>query len=320
MTRIEHDKELPMDALSSLRWALLSNATFSATSAVLLLAFPAMVGEWLGVEASLVYRLIGAGLLLYALDLIHQATRPRMATWHALVASVGDFAWVVGSAALLITAPHIFSAQGLTLVGGVAGVVFVFGLWQWRMIAAVYRAPGSQQGRYRLCLIVEVNAPPEAMWRLISDLGSIWRYTPAVTTSQLEGEPGVGAVRTCTDRAGKRWAEQCIEFDGHARNFTVRFLAEAPDFPFPVKTMRGGWAVQSSLTGSQVMVWWELTLKRGLPPSVLLPLFALRADRDFPQIILRMGEAARSSVVPTAGAVPNSGRSVVFTRLLPQLC
>jgi hypothetical protein len=309
-----------MDALSSLRWALLSNATFSVTTAVLLLAFPAVVGEWLGVHAPLVYRLIGAGLLLFALDLIHQATRPRMATWRALLASAGDFSWVVGSAALLLTASHVFSAQGVALLGGVAAIVFCLGLWQWRMIAAIYRAPGSQQGTYRLCLIVEVNAPPDAMWRVISDLGSIRRYTPALTSSQLEGEPGVGAVRTCTDRAGKRWTEECIEFDGRARNFTVRFRAEAPDFPFPVKTMLGGWAVQSSAAGSQVMVWWELTLKGGLPPSVLLPLFALRTDRDFPRVILRMGEAARSSVAPTAGAVVNSGQSIVVTRLLPQLC
>lgn len=308
-----------MEAVSFLRWALLSNAAFSFTSAVVLVAFPATVGKWLGVEALLVYRLIGAGLLLFAFDLIHQASRPRVATWRALLASAGDFSWVLGSVVLLLTAPQIFSPRGLALVGGVAAIVFGFGLWRWRTIAAVYRTPGARQGTYRLCLIVEVNAPPQALWRVISDLGGILRSMPALTSSQLEGEPGVGAVRTCTDRDGKRWSEECIEFDGNARTFTVRFLAEAPDFPFPVKTMRGGWAVQPSGAGSQVMVWWELMPKAGLPVPVLLPLFALRADRDLLQVIRRMGEAACGGC-PAAGVDTTPRRSAIVARLLPQPC
>ena len=100
------------------------------------------------------------------------------------------------------------------------------------------------------------------------------------------------------------------------RSFAVRFLSEAPNFPFPAKTMRGGWEVTQSNVGSQVMVWWELTPKSKLLAPIVLPLLAFQADRDFPKIIQRMATAALGKT----GEVqihPNAG---VLSRLLPSFC
>src|SRR5688572_24741360 len=105
-----------MEALKSLRRALACNAAFSFTCAALLLAFPGAVGEWLGLQANALYRVTGAGLVLFALDLVHQATRPRMATWRALIASIGDFSWVIASLVLLLVAHRAFATLGIVLV------------------------------------------------------------------------------------------------------------------------------------------------------------------------------------------------------------
>lgn len=304
-----------MKAVIPLRLALAANAAFSLSSALLMLFRPALVGEWLGIHAPLILQVVGIGLAAFAAELIYQATRQRVTTWRALLASAADFSWVAGSIVLLLTFPQLFSPLGIALVLAVAGAVFFFGAWQLWAAGRAHKLEGS--GEYRHCIIVETNAPAEKMWRVVSNIGDIKHYMPSLKRSVvLEGKaPGVGAVRACEDRAGKQWSEECTAFNpGHS--FVVRFLSEAPNFPFPAKTMRGGWEVTPSTVGSQVMVWWELTPRSKLLAPVILPLLAFQVDRDFPIIIQRMAAAAIGE--NGEGQMQSSGG--VYARLLPNFC
>lgn len=298
-----------------LRMALAANAAFSLTSAGLMIFRPSLVGDWLGIQAPLVLQAAGIGLLVFAADLLHQTTRHRIATWRALYASAADFLWVVGTFALLALFPSALSQTGNTLVVSVAFAVFLFGSWQLWAIGQAHKLKDS--GQYRHCILVAVNAPADAMWRVIGRIGDIKHYMPALKHSAiLDGKtPGVGAVRMCEDRAGKRWAEECIEFKV-GRSFDVRFLSEAPDFPFPAKTMRGGWEVIPTNGGSEVMVWWELEPKQKLLAPIILPLLAFQADRDFPKIVQRMAADALGRGPGVVGQ-RNPG---VIARLLPNFC
>jgi len=298
-----------------LRLALAANAVFSLSPALLMLFRPALVGEWLGIHAPFILQFVGFGLVIFAVELIYQATRQRVATWRALFASIADFLWVVGSIILLLAFPQLFSPEGNVLVIAVAGAVFGFGAWQLWAVGRAHRI--GKDGDYRHCIIVETNAPAEKMWRVVGNIGDIKNYMPSLKHSVvLDGKiPSVGAVRACEDRAGKQWSEECTEFNpGHS--FAVRFLSEAPNFPFPAKTMRGGWEVTTLNAGSQVMVWWELIPKNKLFAPIILPMLAFQADRDFPKIVHRMATDA----LENNGEVrlqPNAG---VVARLLPSFC
>lgn len=310
-----------MNTTLSLRYALLANAAFSTTSALLLMIYPAVVGQWLGLDATMVYQVVGAGLMVFAADLVHQATRRRIATWRALYASVADFTWVLGTLALVAFNPTLFTSQGNALVASVAAVVFCFGAWQFWAIGRAHQLPVAKRGsEYRHCIMVEVNAAPELMWRVISDLGGIKNYMPSLKSSLVVGdcESGVGAVRMCEDRSGKRWSEECIEFN-NSRSFTVRFLSEAPDFPFPAREMRGGWEVMPSEAGSRVMVWWELIPKQKFLAPIILPILARQVDRDFPAIIRRMAAGTRQGDEAESRQIPPD-RSGVVARLIPEFC
>lgn len=298
-----------------LRIALAANATFSFTSSGLMLFLPSFVGDWLGIHAPLVLQAIAVGLLVFAIDLLHQATRPRIATWRALYASAGDFAWVAATVVLLAVFPQHLSVEGNALVIGVAVVVGAFGAWQLWAAGRAHRSQADAQ--YRHCIIVGVNAPADAMWQVIERIGDIQRYMPSLKSSELLGgkAPGVGAVRQCEDRSGKRWAEECVGFKT-GESFTVRFLSEAPDFPFPVKRMTGGWKVTPAGNGTDVMVWWELDPKPQFLAPILLPILAFQADRDFPQIIQSM---ARDAVDHREDTVALKDSKIVG-QLLPRFC
>jgi len=304
-----------MKSVLPLRLALAANAAFSTSFGLLMSFQPKLIGEWLGVDAPLVLQAVGIGLVIFAAELIYQATRQRVVTWRALIASAADFSWSIGSFVLLLAMPQLFSSLGNLVVLAVAAAVLVFGAWQ--LWAAGYAHKTGQDGEYRHCIIVESNAPADKLWRSIGDIGDIKNYMPLLKHSAiLDGKaPGVGAVRVCEDHAGKQWSEELTEFNP-GRGFVVRFLSEAPNFPFPAKTMRGGWEITPSSAGSKVMVWWELTPKSKLAAPIILPLLAFQADRDFPKIIQRMAAAAVGSDVK----VKIQSNAGVFARLLPSFC
>lgn len=310
-----HLQEIILKPVFPLRLALAANAVFSFSSALLFLFLPAQVGEWLGIQAPHILQVVGLGLFVFAAELIYQATRQRVTTWRALLASAADFSWVAGSIVLLLVFPYLFSPLGNALILAVAGAVFVFGTWQFWAVGRAHRIEDS--GAYRHCILVETNAPSEELWRVIGNIGEIKNYMPSLKSVVVLGgkAPSVESVSACEDYTGKQRAEECTEFNpGHS--FTVRFLSEAPNFPFPAKTMRGGWEVTPSNAGSQVAVWWELTPKNKLFAPIILPLLAFQADRDFPKIIRRVATAALQKS-GEAQMQPNIG---VVVRLLPSVC
>lgn len=305
MTHIERSSR---DA-RPLRAALICNAGFSGLSGLLLVALPEAVAALLGPELPWLMRLLGIGLLLFAADLLHQASRPRLASWRALYASLADLLWVIGSIGLVALFPQHFNDSGIALVLAVAAAVLAMGSWQLQGIHRLHCAKDA--GRFRHCLACRVDAPAEAMWRVLRPLGDIARYMPDLAHSEVSGEPGLGAVRACEDRSGKRWRETCIDWqEGHA--FTLRFEAEATDFPFPASEMVGGWEVLPESEGSTVVVWWELKPRPAWAAVLLMPLLAMKADRDFPKVVSAMADAA----LGRSEAVPARRRG----RLLPSHC
>lgn len=280
-----------MTSARPLRIALLSNATFSGICGLLMLLWSGWVGGLLGVEGSFVLRLVGLGLLLFAADLIHQVSRSRLATWRALYASIADALWVVMSLLGLGLFPELFSWSGKVVLLLVAAIVATFGGWQIWGIDRYYRQ--SPSSLHRHCLVVQTEAPAAAIWSVIEQMGNIQRYMPSLLKSEILDNhlPGVGAVRRCQDRSGKSWMEECVAFEP-GKSLTMRFVAEAPNFPFPASTMIGGWQVFAVGEGSEVMVWWELTPKPRWLAPILLSLLASRSDRDFIPVIRRMANEA----------------------------
>jgi ribosome-associated toxin RatA of RatAB toxin-antitoxin module len=304
-----------MKAVLPLRLALMANAVFSFSTALLMFFNPVLVGEWLGIQTPQILQIMGIGLAIFASELIYQARSQRVATWRALLASAADFLWVVGSIVLLLAVPQLLPL-GSVLVLAVAGAVFIFGSWQ--LWAAGHAHQTGAGGDYRHCIIVETNVSAQKLWEVVGNIGEIENYMPSLKHSfVLEGKaPSVGAIRVCENRAGQQWSEECTEFNP-GRSFAVRFRSEAANFPFPAKTMRGGWEVISSDAGSQVMVWWELKLHNKLLAPLILPLLAFQVDRDFPKIVHRM---AATAILEPNSNVTMPLKEGVFARLVPIFC
>ncbi len=291
-----------------LRSALLANAAFSCFTGLLMALFPAALGAWMGLPKNLSLMPLGIGLLVFAGGLVHIATRQKPVAWHALIASLADFGWVLASLALLLFFSGSMSPNGELTVAAVACVVAIFGTLQVWGIDRMFRIPGSRLHRH--CVPVMVDLPKEHMASQICNLGKIHKFSPTLISSNIsKGKVGEGTVRTCTDNRGKKWSERCVSF--HPVNgYEMEFLCDEPSFPFPARQMRGGWALETVDNGTIVRVWWELEIKPAFLAPLIICLLARQVDNTFVEVINRMAH----------GFGDRGSTSGNQAKLLPQFC
>lgn len=297
-----------MDNSGLLRVALRLNAAFSGLSGLVLILLPETMGLLLGFSSPAVFLVIGVGLLGFSADLIHQATRERMAGWRALYASLGDVLWVLGSVVGVLVWADYLTAVGVAIVLAVAALVLCFGIAQLAGLNKLYYQPADDC--YAYAVKYQTQTPAEAMWQVIRKINDIDQYMSALASSSLEeASQGESPVRICEDRKGRKWRERCVEFSDRQRMFDVEFLTSDPGFPYPATWMIGGWRVEKRLQGSEISVWWQLQPKPKWMAPVLMAMLAFSVDRSFPAVIRNMearalsGNADAESANPTVTAL-----------------
>jgi hypothetical protein len=72
-----------------------------------------------------------------------------------------------------------------------------------------------------------INAPADAIWRMLSDFGSACRYLAQVDDCIVEGE-GVGALRTLTNADGSAIVERLETLDAASHRLGYSLLTDTP--------------------------------------------------------------------------------------------
>ena len=89
------------------------DAAFSTLCALPMLLGPDTVARFIGFSQPRELRDLGVSLLLFAVFLTVTATRKRIRVWIAASITAMDVAWVLGTAALLLTRSDLFNTTGI---------------------------------------------------------------------------------------------------------------------------------------------------------------------------------------------------------------
>ena len=108
------------------------NALFSAVCGLAMLLAPQALAAAIGLPWPLALSVIGAGLVLFALQLVWVGRTGRRG-W-ALLSTLEDFAWVAATPVVLVWLWPQFTALGVTALVLVAVLVELLGTWQWRVL------------------------------------------------------------------------------------------------------------------------------------------------------------------------------------------
>lgn len=114
----------------NLRMALKANSVFSLMSGILLLLFTKDIAELMNIDNHYVLVVVGVGMLLFFVSLIYNSTKIEISTLQVNFIIAQDYAWVIGSIALLVIDLYNISQSGNMIIGIVAIIVMLLGILQ----------------------------------------------------------------------------------------------------------------------------------------------------------------------------------------------
>lgn len=113
-----------------LRMGLRANAVFSGLSGIVFLVGFNLIGSFIGVVLPVLFILLGVGLLLFSLSLFRMGAQSELNPQEAVVVSLMDIGWVLGSIILLVWPNLPITLEGRWLIAIVADIVAIFAIWQ----------------------------------------------------------------------------------------------------------------------------------------------------------------------------------------------
>lgn len=132
---------IPTDAVSRLRLVLAANATTSLLGGLIALAAGPWLSATLGIDHVAVTRLLGAGLVLFGVDVAVVSRGPkRRLLPGALLVSIADAVWVV--ATIVVVATGVLTTTGIVVAVVIGLAVADFGVAQvWLRAKATRSVP-----------------------------------------------------------------------------------------------------------------------------------------------------------------------------------
>lgn len=277
------------DQSSLLRTSLRANAIFSVICAAVLITNSDAIASLIGLGSKAFYLTLGVGLALFATRLFYLAGAKSISAINALVASISDGIWVLGSLLVIAVYHGELSDKGLVIILGVAVCVAAFGILQARGILNLFQS-ASEPGLYRICLRIRAEAKYTNLWDIVSNLAGIARYVKGLESSEVsDGNANkVGAIRRCRDTSGKQWREVCTTRT-EGESLELKFLCEDKGFPFPMTEMLGSWHLRPmGENETSIDIIWEMKPKSQLLMVLFLPIMASKIASDFPDVVAKM--------------------------------
>ena len=141
-----------------------------------------------------------------------------------------------------------------------------------------------------------VAAPRDHVWEVVSDVAGLAAHAPNLSASVVEGS-GEGMARRCRNNGGQGWSETCTLWQpGHRYTMEV----DTSDYPYPMRQMRGTWAVEDDPGGTRIHVRYEFEPKYGLAGRALAVLMRPVFARTCRKMLDSYEQALRLRAQPAA--------------------
>lgn len=145
-------------------------------------AFATPIAGFMGVEAAFL-TLVGVAVIGFGLVTMSIARPSSPSPKLARLITLADVLWVVGAAVLIFGFPGDMTGGGRALLFSVSVPVGIFAVLQSRGVRLV-------EGPKRLVTEVKIDATPEVVWDVLTDLDSYEKWNPHIREGS--GTPEVG--------------------------------------------------------------------------------------------------------------------------------
>ncbi len=253
--------------MNKLQKYLTANALFSTLNGILSLVYQEKIEQIFKVEPSNFFFILGLLLLFFSLTIIIEIKKQRALPILWII--IQDILWVIGSIVLLVWNPFDISTEGNIIIALVALVVFLLGLGQAKGLARIDE--GNKKGQKSFKFKRKVKGTKQKVWKVISDVANYHEVAPNIDDSKVISGEKKGMVRTCSH--GKdTWSETCTLWE-EERQYSFVVNTHAPDYPYPLKTLKGTWIVDEiSNNENEITMIFEFEYKKPIQNILVHPL------------------------------------------------
>ena len=260
--------------MNTLQVALLGNAIFSLLSGLFLVWLRSKVANWFELEKSLIFLILGIGLLYFSYSIFRQLKTPEEDQVFYII--MQDLIWVFASAAIIIFKPFNISSFGYQAIAGVAVVVLIFGVGQ--SVGLAQTDDTDRKGIKRLAFERMINVSKQDTWQMISDVGNYHTVAPNIDSVQIVSGQGEGMIRSCTHKAD-HWTEVATLWE-EGEQYSFEVDTEAEDYPYPLKYLKGTWQVKEvGPAQSQITMVFEFAYERRIFNLLIHPFMKKKFDK-----------------------------------------
>lgn len=262
--------------MKSIQKALLANALFSGLSGLVLIVFKDKIAHVFATSNTTVFWIVGTALIFFTATILFELKRQN--PLGVLLIIFQDLLWVLASIILLIFRPFAISAMGYTLIAIVALIVLGMALFQIKALARIDER--NEDGTKQLRFQRTVKATKAQVWKVISDVENYHKVAPNIDHVTLVSGKGEGLVRSCS-HGEDSWTETCTLWE-EEKQYAFLVNTNAPDYPYPLKYLKGTWKVEAvSPSTTQIVMWFDFRYKQKYQNWLLHPVL----KRKFRKIV-----------------------------------
>ena len=108
--------------------------------------------------------------------------------------------------------------------------------------------------RVKIVEQIEVNAPPEKVWAIISDFCSIKDWHPGITACESDNGTQPDSIRTITVEGGEQLKEKLVKHEPD-RYMQQYMMMEPNEKVFPINTHGATITVKEGENGGSIVEW-----------------------------------------------------------------
>ena len=252
--------------MNYLQITLLSNALFSLLTGLSLIIFHSTIAGWFGNQNTIVFWVIGIGLLFFSYSVFIQIKSPKAHAVFYII--IQDIIWVLASVVILLINPFNIPIPGNQIIALVAFVVLSFGVGQSLGLAQMDRI--KEKGIKRITSERVINAIKEDTWKVISDVSNYHKVAPNLDHVEILSGERKGMIRRCSYKKDS-WTEVATLWE-EGEKFSFQVNTKAEDFPYPIKYMKGTWKVEEiSENQTKITLMFDFTYKRKIQNILIHP-------------------------------------------------
>ncbi|WP_430967475.1 SRPBCC family protein [Spongiimicrobium sp. 2-473A-2-J] len=262
--------------MNKLQNTLLANAIFSGMSGIGLLLFHKEIADIFSVNSSTTFWIVGIALIYFASTITYEIFKQRPIP--ILFIIIQDILWVIGSIILLVSQPFGISITGNYIIAAIALIVFFMAIAQSKALSKVDTIDADGKKRLRFKTIFNANGTK--VWKVISDVGNVYKVAPNIDDSSIVSGNGEGMIRSCSH--GKdSWTETCSLWkEEEAISFVVH--TDKPDYPYPLSFLQGAWYIKEiDSNNTEVEMIFDLKFKNKLQNLFVYPLMKFKFGKSF---------------------------------------